>query len=661
MRRLILLALVALVPAAVAGQSAHGIMPAPRSIALSAGGLRLDSTFTVAIRGHRDGRLERGIERLLHRIEGRTATPLSRAIGTGDARLVVSVGAAGPAIPELGEDESYRIDVTAARATIEAGTVTGALRALETLLQLQETDSSGYVIRSARIDDAPRFAWRGVNIDGSRHFMPVEMIRRTLDGMSVAKLNVLHWHLSDDQGFRVESRTFPRLHQMGSDGSYYTHEQIREVVSYAADRGIRVVPEFDVPGHTTAWFVGHPELASAPGPYTIERRWGVFRPTMDPTRDTTYAFLDRFIAEMSTLFPDRYWHVGGDEVDATQWNTSTSIQQWMARNSVKDAHALQTHFNRRLFDILKKHARVPVGWDEILQPDLPQGAVIQSWRGMAGLTGAVRQGRQAILSAPWYLDHIKTSEEMYLEDLVPTGLGVAETALILGGEACMWAEYVTAETVDSRLWPRLAAVAERFWSPRETRDVGDMYRRLALLSPRLEEVGTLHASHGARMIRRMARGADARDLEEFLGYARPRGFAGRGTTQLSPLSRLIDAADPDPLTGWGMQQRARRARNGNAAAIGELRRDFARMATFPASLAAMQARVPMARDGIAVAGALATLSRLGNETLDRLGEPAKATPAWRARTDSLLKTIEGKTFGLLRPVGAEAVRILLGS
>ena len=156
--------------------------------------------------------------------------------------------------------------------------------------------------------------------------MPVEVVERNLDAMAAVKLNVFHWHLSDDQGFRVESKRFPKLQQLGSDGHFYTQDEVRHVVEYARDRGIRVVPEFDMPGHTTSWFVGYPELASAPGPYPIERNWGIFQPTMDPSREETYAFLDQFIGEMAALFPDRYFHIGGDEVDATQWKQSASIQ-----------------------------------------------------------------------------------------------------------------------------------------------------------------------------------------------------------------------------------------------------------------------------------------------------------------------------------------------
>ncbi len=469
-----------LLAAPLAAQApAPALMPMPSSVTWSGSRLAIDTTFSVAIVDHRDGRLERAVGRALRRLEGRVGLALPREFGREpNATLVVDVKARGFAVPDLDEDESYRLDVGARQAVLHANTVVGAIRGLETLLQLQSADANGFFLAGAEINDVPRFRWRGLLVDVSRHWEPPEVIKRNLDGMAAVKLNVLHWHLSDDQGFRVESKRHPELQRQGSDGLYYSQDEIREIVAYAADRGIRVVPEFDMPGHSAAWFVGYPELASNPGPYQILRRWGVIQSAMDPTRDEVFAFLGDFVAEMSGLFPDRYWHVGGDEVDPRGWNRSAPIQAWMKAHDIADAHALQTYFNGKLFDILTRYHRQPVGWDEILQPGLPQTAVIQSWRGMEGLTQATAQGRAAILSAPYYLDHIKTAAEMYLTDPLPDGLTAAQQALVLGGEACMWAEYITSETIDSRIWPRMAAVAERFWSPARVRDVPDLYRRL---------------------------------------------------------------------------------------------------------------------------------------------------------------------------------------
>lgn len=634
------------------------LMPVPRESSWSDARFRIDTGTSISITSYRDGRLERGVDRAVRRLEGRVAFRLPRSYPANDsARITITVKESGFPVPDLREDESYRLVVTNRRAALEATTVVGALRGLETLLQLQTSDSAGFFIQGATITDAPRFPWRGVLIDVSRHWEPPAVIKRTLDGMAAVKLNVLHWHLSDDQGFRVESRAFPALQGMGSDGNFYTRDQVREIVAYATDRGIRVVPEFDMPGHTTAWFVGYPELASAPGPYQIERRWGVFKPTMDPTRETTWSFLSDFLTEMVPLFPDRYWHVGGDEVDPAQWNTSTAIQAWMKPRGLANAHALQTSFNTRLFALLAAHNRTPVGWDEILQPGLPTGAVIQSWRGMEGLTGAAATGRQAILSAPYYLDHMKTAAEMYLVDPLPENLPADQAALVLGGEACMWAEYVTMETIESRLWPRLAVLAERFWSPRTVRDVPDMYRRLAVVSGRLAEVGPMHLTQADRMLARIAPLDAIPTLQEFLTYARPRGFAGRGTNQLSPLTRLIDAADPDPFTESEMLRLV-----GSIDTPGHrdaLRAHFTAMGSFTARLTAITPRAPIAADGIPLARALAKVGALGSSFLDLASQGKRPDAAWLAAADSVIASTEGKTFGLLRPVGVTAVKELI--
>lgn len=657
-----LLLLASLLAPALSAQQ-HTLLPVPSSVTMGSGFLVLDTAFRASITGFRDARLERAVQRTMRRLEARMAVALPRPIGAAAPAkgLIVRVERASPAVPALDEDESYRLDVTTATATLSANTVVGAIRGLETLLQLHQMDANGHALQMATIADTPRFRWRGVLVDAGRHFIPVEVIKRTVDGMAAAKLNVLHWHLTEDQGFRIEVKAFPKLHELGSDGDYYTQAQVKDVVAYAADRGIRVVPEFDMPGHMTAWFVGHPELASGPGPYQIDRKWGVSHPAMNPTVETTYRFLDRFIGEMVTLFPDKSWHIGGDEVEPTEWKANPAIQAWMKTNKVADAHALQTYFNGRLFALLKKHGREPVGWDEILTPDLPAGAVIQSWRGTNYLVTAAKQGRQAILSAPYYLDHIKTTAEMYLADPLPAGhdLTPAQQALVLGGEACMWGEYVTSETIDSRLWPRLAGVAERFWSPASVRDVPDMYRRLEVFSRRLEEVGPVHESHTARMIRRFAAPQDGGTLESLLEYSRPRGFAGRGTNQFSPLTRLIDAARPDPWNGWRMLALAEGAVRGDARAGQQLAEHFRSMQGFAAPLEAMVERTPMAKDGIMMARALNTLGTIGLEALDYRMRDVQPTAGVLARIDSTLKTIEGKTFGLLRPVGAEAVRRLV--
>jgi hexosaminidase len=541
----------------------HNLMPVPASVRFNQGRLAVDKTFTVAATGHVDERLRAGVDRAMRRLEGRTVLELARGLSTdtAGAKLLVEARGPGKTVPAVDEDESYTLEVNERQAVLRAPTVVGALRGLETFLQLLEGDREGFYLPAVSINDRPRFRWRGLMMDIARHFQPMEVVKRNLDAMAAAKLNVFHWHLTEDQGFRIESKKFPKLHQMGSDGNFYTQEEAREVIEYARQRGIRVVPEFDLPGHATSWLVGHPELGSAPGPYTIERRPGIFEPTLDPTREEVYRFLETFFGEMAALFPDAYMHIGGDENTGKQWDANPRIQAFMKERGLKDNHALQTYFNQRMLKILQKNGKRMMGWDEIFQPDLPKDVVIHSWRGTKALAEAARRGYDGVLSNGYYIDLIFPTTDHYLNDPLPEGHGLteAEAAHVLGGEATMWAEWVSPETIDSRIWPRTAAIAERLWSPREVRDVEDMYRRLAVMSVRLEELGLTHEKNQAMMLRRLAGGFYPPALETLASFVEPvkeyRRYQQRPQTMLSPLTGLIDAARPDSAAARGFTRR----------------------------------------------------------------------------------------------------------
>jgi hexosaminidase len=531
----------------------HHLMPVPAAIQFQTGRLKIDAAFAVAIDGYTDARLEAAIFRAARRLEGRTGFEFSRA-ATGDkqtATLLIQCKASGSAVPSVREDESYTLDASDKQAVLKAPTVVGVLRGLETFLQLLTGDRQGYFIPAVSIQDKPRFQWRGLLIDAGRHFEPVEVIKRNLDGMAAVKLNVLHWHLTEDQGFRVETKRLPRLHQMGSDGLFYTQEQIRDVIAYARERGIRVMPEFDLPGHATSWLVGHPELGSAPGPYQIERRAGIFEPALDPTREELYKFLETFFTEMAALFPDEYMHIGGDENEGHQWSKNEQIQAFMKAKGIKDNHALQAYFNQRVSKIFQKLGKKMIGWDEILHPDLPQSTAIHSWRGPKSLAEAARKGYDGILSSGFYIDLSFPTWQHYKVDPIAPDSTLTDEELkhILGGEATMWGEWVTPETIDSRIWPRTAAIAERLWSPRTVTDVDDMYRRLDTISIQLEELGLMHEKNVDMMLRRIAGTKEIAPLKTLVSLVEPvkeyRRNRERKATILSPLTRLIDAARPD--------------------------------------------------------------------------------------------------------------------
>ena len=505
-------------------------MPVPWKSVPAAGHLLIDSSFAAETHGFSDSRVDAAVRRFTVRIGRQTGIPI---IGGKTALIVQSAPDAG--------SESYQLDISPEKAVLAASTVEGALHGLETFAQLIEPGQQGFEVASAHIEDHPRFPWRGLMIDCSRHWMPIEVIERNLDAMAAVKLNVLHWHLSDDQGFRVESKRFPRLQQFGSDGHFYTQDQVRFIVAYARDRAIRVVPEFDMPGHTTSWFAGYPELASAPGPYSIERSWGIFQPTMNPAREETYKFLDAFLGEMTGLFPDPYFHVGGDEIDPTQWKQSPSIQAFMRQRHFDTSDDLHAYFEQRVQGILKKYGKTMVGWDEVLHPGLALDTVIQSWRGQKALADATRRGYRGILSFGYYLDHMNPASFHYANDPQLEG---EDSKGILGGEACMWTEYVSAETIDSRLWPRAAAIAERLWSAKEVTNVASMYDRLDAVSRTLESVGI--RSNEQMMLDRIGSGGSLKMLSD---ASEPLGIDGRQVarkyTSLDPLNRLVDAIPPE--------------------------------------------------------------------------------------------------------------------
>jgi len=535
------------------------LMPLPDSMQTESGRLLIDPGFSVAISGDADARVQRAVELFLQNLRRQTGMVAldMRVVNAGPATLMVHVEHAGKNIQELGEDESYSLEIAAPGARLDSQTPLGAMRGMQTFLQAVENTSDGFAVPALKIRDQARFPWRGLMIDVSRHFMPLDVLERNLDGMAAVKLNVFHWHLSDDQGFRVESKKFPKLQEMGSDGLFYTQDQVRELIAYARDRGIRVVPEFDLPGHSTVWFVGYPELASSPGPYQIERKFGIFDPAMDPTEERTYKFLDKFVGEMAQLFPDQYFHIGGDEVNGKQWDANPKIQAYMRAHGLQNNKDLQAYFNQRLQKIVRKHGKIMIGWDEILQPDLPKDIVVQSWRGQASLADAAKQGYRGLLSFGFYLDLNWPASQHYAVD--PTGEAAAnlspeEKQRILGGEACMWSEYVSPENIDSRIWPRLAAIAERLWSPQDVKDVNSMYARLDATSRWLDWLGLTHNSSYEPMLRRIGGSDDIGPLRTLADVVEPvkdydrEDLATEPATTLTPLNRLVDAVRPESVT-----------------------------------------------------------------------------------------------------------------
>ena len=549
---LLLVLMFAAIPVAaqpVAAQPVAVLLPLPAEMRWGQGRLPLKAPLKLQLDATADPAIKAAARRTLTRLQG----PAEPATGPV---LQIRYGRVG--LPEKFDEERYSLRVTPMGVSIDAGTSLGVLRALATLEQLPRTEKRQRYLPEVDIQDHPRFAWRGLSLDAARHFLPVAVIKRNIDGMAAVKLNVLHWHLTDDQGFRVESKVFPRLHTVGStDGQYYTQAEVREVLAYATARGIRVVPEFDVPSHTTSWIVAYPRLASNDSTYAPYHLWRTTNVAIDPTRESTYTFLDSLFTEMTALFPDSYFHIGGDENDGRNWRHTPRIVAYMqAHGMVKpdgltvDKHQLQTYFNRRVLVLLQKRGKIMIGWDEILGPDLPKEAVIQSWRGKKGLNEAARLGHPVLLSNGYYLDLNYSAAAAYAADPLPadTPLTPAEQKLVLGGEVAMWTEFADSTIVDSRIWPRAAAVAERLWSPQAaTQDVATMYRRLAVVSAQLETLGLRHRRTPELLLKQLAGPADVAPLRTLAEVLEPvkeykRHFQGYQYTTETRLNRLVDAA-----------------------------------------------------------------------------------------------------------------------
>lgn len=647
------------------------LLPMPSQVQSGAGLLLIDRNFSFAFTGFSEPRLERSGQRFRKQLAKQTGLPLTQYLTpheasasrvAPDATLVIHTAHGGKPIQELGEDESYTLEVSASGAKLNAETPLGTMHGLQTFLQLVAVTPQGFAAPAVSIVDRPRFSWRGLMIDSGRHFMPMEVLKRNIDGMEAVKMNVFHWHLSENQGFRVESKKFPKLHELGSDGFYYTQEEVRELIEYARDRGIRVVPEFDVPGHSTAWLVAYPELASGKGPYEIERRWGIFDPAFDPTNEKTYKFLNEFFGEMAKLFPDHFLHVGGDEVNGKEWDANPKIQAFIHANNLKNNEGLQVYFNKKLQAMIAKHGKSMVGWDEVLTPDLPHDIVIQSWRGQAALAAAAKQGFRGMLSNGYYLDLGWSAARHYAVDPMSgpaADLSPDEKLRILGGEACMWSEYVNAENVDSRIWPRNGAIAERLWSPQNITDVASMYARLDALSARLEWLGLTHKTYYRQMLQRIAGPASPQEfaalktladvVEPVKDYAREQ-TATAEPTSATPLHRVVDAVALESDAGRRFTETVDKYLSSTCrdeGASNELRADLTRWRDNDANLEALAQRSFLVKEVAPVSQDLATAANVGLAAMDYLILDARATDDWKTQQLALLKELNKPKAQLL--------------
>ena len=662
-----LIAIVVLISFLASAQSSSqlNLMPMPASVQQGSGQLPIMQSFSVEVTGTRDPSLDAAVQRFTKQLSAQTGIPFRPKTGSA-ATLTVHADHGLEPVQKLGEDESYQLTVTDSGAQLTAPTALGALHGLETFLQLVTITPNGFAAPAVTIKDQPRFQWRGTLIDVSRHFIPIDVLKRNLDGMAAVKMNVLHWHLSDDQGFRAESKVFPKLTGMGSDGMFYTQGEIRDLIAYAHDRGIRVLPEFDMPGHSRSWLIGYPELASGPGPFTLEQG----DPILDPTREETYKFLEKFIAEMAKLFPDAYFHIGGDEVDGKQWDSNPKIQEFIHAHGMKNNQDLQAYFNQRLEKIVAKNHKIMVGWDEILHPDLPKTIVVQSWRGQESLALAAQKGYRGLLSYGYYLDLMWPTARHYAVDPMSgaaANLTPEQKALILGGESCQWAEWVTPENVDSHIWPRNAAIAERLWSPQDVTDVNSMYTRMQAVSLELEWLGLIHNGAREGMLHRMAGTADISSLRVLADVVEPVKDYNRWSDEKgpinfhAPLNQLIDAAYPESDTArafGALVQQFVQSGFKDQAAEAQIRTWLMLWRNNDAKLHPLLQQSSLLQEDTPISQNLAMLGAAGLQALDYLDKGLPEPDLWKTQQLAVIEQSKKPVAGLLLQVTAPVQQLV---
>ena len=415
--------------------------------------------------------------------------------------------------------EGYRLNVTSDAVTVEAKTPTGLFYGLQTLTQLLFGDhTSGWSVPVVQIVDAPRFAYRGMHLDVGRHFFPVAFIKKYIDLLAMYKMNKFHWHLTDDQGWRIEIKKYPKLTEIGAyrqetvmgknferfdrpyigdgkpHGGFYTQEEVREVVAYARARYIDVIPEIEMPGHATAALAAYPEFACTDGPFDVPTTWGIFEDVFCP-KEETFQFLEDVLTEVIALFPSQYIHIGGDEVPKVRWQESEVAQEVISREGLADEDELQSYFIKRIESFLQAQGRRLIGWDEILEGGLAPDATVMSWRGMEGGIEAAREGHDVIMTptSHCYFDYYQADpeqeplairgltplEKVYSFEPVPEMLSAEDAEHILGAQGNVWTEYMaTTDYVEYMVFPRMLALSEVVWSPADLRNWEDFVQRL---------------------------------------------------------------------------------------------------------------------------------------------------------------------------------------
>ena len=512
-------------------QTPIAIIPQPVRLVPGSGSFAIGPATRIYVGPHNEElrRIGQGLSENIQRATG-VAVPVVPAAPGPQSTSFISLTLT-PVTDTLGV-EGYTLSVQPTRVVLAAGQPAGVFRGIQTIGQLLPPQRGAATsLPALEVTDKPRYRWRGMHLDVCRHFFPVEFVKQYIDYLALHKLNTFHWHLTDDQGWRIEIKKYPRLTTVGGwregtlighygeavprydhqrYGGFYTQAQIKEVVAYAQARYITVVPEIEMPGHAVAALTAYPELSCTGGPFKVEQTWGVFDDIFCAGNEQTFQFLQDVLAEVVPLFPGKIIHIGGDEAPKTRWHTCPKCQARMQAEHLKDEHELQSYFVQRMEKYLNTKGKTIIGWDEILEGGLAPGAAVMSWRGMAGGVAAARQQHQVVMTPGEYayFDHYQGDpaleplafggylplEKVYAFDPTPKELSAAERSYILGAQANLWTEYIpTTQQVEYMVLPRLAALAEVLWTPPARKDWADFQQRMRPQYQRYAALGANYA------------------------------------------------------------------------------------------------------------------------------------------------------------------------
>lgn len=530
--------------------SDYKVVPLPMKMETQKGRFLLNDKTRI----YADASLVKEAEFLKEYVQLQTGVAISVAEGKTSSGIVLAID------PNIAEEEGYKIDGNATMITITGKNPQGVFYGIQTLRQLitevvAENGQKDYVIPSAKIEDAPRFAYRGMHLDVGRHMFPMEFIKKYIDLIALHKMNRFHWHLTEDQGWRLEIKKYPKLTEVGAwraetaigknfphayegatfkgdgkrYGGFYTQEEAREIVKYAADRHITVIPEIDLPGHMLAALASYPELGNGTAPYKVAEYWGVFDQILAP-KEETFKFLEDVFTEVIDIFPSEYIHVGGDEAPKKEWKESAQAQEVIKQLGLKDdtepnpvdgkkhtkEEKLQSYFITRVEKFLNSKGRQIIGWDEILEGGLAPNATVMSWRGVEGGLTAAKAGHKAIMTPGGYcyFDHyqnevdaetkqpylsiccLTTVEKVYSYDPIPAEFTPEQAKLIWGVQANLWTEYIHSPAqAEYMVAPRMTALSEVQWTPVAQKDYNQFKERLASIRNIFDKMNVNYAKH----------------------------------------------------------------------------------------------------------------------------------------------------------------------